>query len=90
MPESRVVTLPAVLCSMQALIDAIRRRTGATGEVIYAPDPALERGFGSYPPLRTDAASSLGFVDDGSIDQLVENVLIRRRDEGVTAKEISQ
>lgn len=78
LPDARVVTLPAVLCSMQALVDAIRRHAGTKGEVTYAPDAALERGFGNYPPLQADAARSLGFADDGSLEGLVENVLPRR------------
>jgi hypothetical protein len=43
--------------------------------VRYAPDPAIEAQFGSYPPITTATADRLGFRHDGTPAALVRNAL---------------
>jgi nucleoside-diphosphate-sugar epimerase len=72
----RILTLPALRVAMADLVAAIAARTGSPSRVGYASDPAIEAQFGRLPPLTTAAADTLGFRHDGSIEQLVERVLI--------------
>ncbi len=75
-PENRVATLPALRVSMQELVHAILRATGADpGLVSYEPDLPLEAAFGSQPPLETRAAAVMGMKHDGDIPALVANAL---------------
>jgi nucleoside-diphosphate-sugar epimerase len=76
MPDTRVVTLPAVHAKMDELVASISKVTGNSADgVSHQPDPALEKGFGSYPPLIAEAAERAGFHDDGNVEALVERVL---------------
>jgi nucleoside-diphosphate-sugar epimerase len=76
LPDSRAVTLPSLRISMGDLVAAVAHATGcATDFVNYAPDTALEAGFGRQPEHRFTRAAKLGFSDDGSIGQLVTNAL---------------
>ena len=72
-----VWTLPALHCSLAQLVDAVGQVYGAasTGRVSYGSNPALERNFGRYPPLRTPAAEAAGFVHDGDLSTLVRRAL---------------
>ena len=76
LPAGRVVTLPALRVHMKDLANAVARHTGAgIGSVTYLADAALERGFGSHPPLSTPAAEAAGFSHDGNLDTLVAAAL---------------
>ena len=74
-PDGAALTLPALRVEMARLVDALERRTGRTLAVEYCPDPAIERGFGAYPPLRTQTADARGFAYDGDLDRLVARAL---------------
>ena len=78
----RTVTLPALRVSMADLIAAIVARSGDARAIRYRPDPATGRMFGSYPPLRTQAAEALGFGHDQDIDALVGNALMTAEENG--------
>lgn len=70
------MTLPACRIDMAGLVAAIGAQTGAMPELVtYQPDAGLQATFGNYPPLQATRATSLGFRDDGSIDQLVRATL---------------
>ncbi len=70
-------TLPAIRTSMRDLVQAIASATRTDPALAtYAPDMALEAGFGRQPPLRTSAAEALGFSNDGSVDALVASALL--------------
>jgi len=73
----RVLTLPAVHVSTTNLVAAIARRCGSDvlSRISYVPQAALDRTFGSFPPLVTAAAESAGFTGDGDADTLVDNAL---------------
>lgn len=72
--EAAALTLPALRVRMGDLVEALVRRfpDAAFG---YAEDTGLRRTFGSYPPLRTPRADTLGFTAEADIDQLVGAVL---------------
>jgi nucleoside-diphosphate-sugar epimerase len=70
------VNLPALRVRIADLAGEIARQTGAPeGLVRYAPDPAIESQFASYPPLATPAADALGFRHDGDLAGLVRQAL---------------
>lgn len=76
MPESRVVTLPALRVRIGDLVDEIAGQCGASPSLIrYQPDPAIEAAFGTQPPLATPAADRAGFAHDGSLGTLVSRTL---------------
>jgi nucleoside-diphosphate-sugar epimerase len=76
MPVTRVVTLPAQRITMGALAAEIAKQVGASTDLVsYAPDAALEAGFGAQPPLATPAAEKAGFAHDGDLATLVANAL---------------
>jgi nucleoside-diphosphate-sugar epimerase len=75
-PDSCAVTLPALHVRMHDLVAEIAHQCGADPQLVgYAPDPALEAAFGAQPPLSTDLADRLGFVHDGTLEQLVASAL---------------
>lgn len=70
------LTLPALHVRIGYLVAETARQLEADPSVVrYAPEPAIERGFGRYPPLVTPAADALGYVHDGSLEALVASVL---------------
>ncbi|PHR61878.1 MAG: epimerase [Robiginitomaculum sp.] len=74
MPETRVVTLPALRVSMGDLAQACAKYCGAdTSLLTYDPDVKLEQAFGAHPPLSTKAADASGFLHDGDVNNLVKN-----------------
>lgn len=84
LPESRAVTLPALRVIIGDLVAELSRQLGGRPELVsYKPDPALEQGFGRFPPLRTATAERLGFTHDGDLATLVEaaleNVLLEEK-----------
>lgn len=76
MPSTRAVTLPALRIAMGDLAAEIARQCGVPVSLVdYAPDAALEAGFGAQPPLATPAAEAAGFAHDGSLARLVSSAL---------------
>ncbi len=76
MPASRVVTLPALRCTMGELCSAIATAVGAPQDLVsFEPDAELEEHFGTHPPLQTPAAERAGFAHDGSLEKLVSAAL---------------
>lgn len=81
MPESRAVTLPALRVSMGDLAAEIARQCNASPSLVrYHPEPALEAGFATQPPLATSAANRAGFAHDGDIAALVSSALATLKD----------
>ncbi|NHN39147.1 NAD-dependent epimerase/dehydratase family protein [Pseudomaricurvus alcaniphilus] len=75
-PADRALTLPTLRVQVADLVAEICRQTGAPIEAVsYAPDAALEAGFGALPPVSTIAADRLGFTHDGDLQQLVQRAL---------------
>lgn len=76
-PSSRVVTLPALRMTTAELVQALEQHLGRplAQLVTWAPIAAIEAQFGNWPELHTPAAAALGFVHDGSGQQLVAAAL---------------
>ena len=66
LPPHRAWTLPTTVVRIDALVDALSRRTGHALQVEYGD------GQGDQPPLDSSAELALGFVSDGDTDALVE------------------
>lgn len=76
LPPTRAVTLPALRVRMGDLAAEIARQCGVAASLVaYAPDAALETGFGAQPPLETPAAEAAGFAHDGDLARLVASAL---------------
>lgn len=76
LPPTRAVTLPALRVTMGDLAAEIASQCGVPADLVdYAPDAALEAGFGAQPPLATPAADAAGFAHDGGLDRLVASAL---------------
>ncbi|MCP3729920.1 NAD-dependent epimerase/dehydratase family protein [Sphingomonas sp. MG17] len=76
LPPTRAVTLPALTIRMGDLVEEIARQCGVDPSLVSrAPDPDLERAFGSHPRLTTAAAERAGFAHDGSVATLVRRAL---------------
>lgn len=73
MPENKVVTLPALRVTMQALANACGDYCQLDTALTYEPDEKLEQAFGTHPVLSTKAADAAGFAHDGDLDNLVKN-----------------
>jgi nucleoside-diphosphate-sugar epimerase len=73
LPPQRVVQLPVIAATVREVAEAAAR--GRDPQVRYQPDETLEAVFGRMPALRAPQARLLGFVDDGSLDQLADNAL---------------
>ncbi len=73
----RAFTLPALRLSMGEVVEALAARfgPGLRERVTFAPDPALQAQYGSYPPLETALAESLGFRHDGDAETLLARTL---------------
>jgi nucleoside-diphosphate-sugar epimerase len=70
------IAIPALRASMEDLVAAIGNATRhPISEVTYKPDHAITEQFGRYPTLSTPTADALGFVHDGTLERLVDNVL---------------
>jgi len=71
-PTSRVVTLPAVRTTMQALLETLLYQTGSSESLLeWQPDEDLEQDFGQQPPLLTPVAEAAGFRSDQDLASLV-------------------
>jgi nucleoside-diphosphate-sugar epimerase len=68
-----VCTLPAlrVMIGDYARAIAVHYGRDAAHLVSFHPDPLIEAQFGAYPPARMLLAESLGFADDGSVEDLI-------------------
>lgn len=74
LPRTRALTLPALRVAMADLVAAVAHHYGADpGLVAYAPDPALQAGFGNQPPLITPAADKAGFLREADLAALVRS-----------------
>lgn len=73
----RCFQMPVLHSSIEQVVasiaDALDRPV--TGLVHYAPNPLIERLFGSLPPLSTPLAESIGLCHDGSLTRLVHRAL---------------
>ena len=65
----RAWTLPATVARVEAIVDSLHRRTGHRLDVDY------QGGVQNLPPLNAAAATALGFIGDGGIDDLVDSVI---------------
>ena len=80
-PENRAINLPALQVRISDLAAAIvDGADGHSAAVSYESDAQLEAAFGSYPPLLTPIADTLGFVNDGDVQLLVDKALARTAD----------
>lgn len=78
LPRTRALTLPALRVAMADLVAAVAQQYGADpGSVTYAPDPALEAGFGNQPPLVIPAADKAGFLREADLVALVSGAAPR-------------
>lgn len=73
----RMVQMPALHLTMAEVVQAIARAHGpeCIKLVRYEPQPAVQRLFASYPPLRTPMAEALGFRHDGNVDRLTQRAI---------------
>ncbi len=71
LPRHRAWTLPASVVRVDALVEALSRRTGHGLKVDYGDAPT------DHPPLDASGALSLGFASDGDTDALVDAVMSR-------------
>ncbi|WP_221800949.1 NAD-dependent epimerase/dehydratase family protein [Oceanobacter mangrovi] len=70
----RDFTLPVLRLTMRQVIDGLAQRYGEDRQqlVSFEPNPQLQAGFASQPPLVADAALAIGFRHDGDIQTLIE------------------
>ncbi len=75
--ERRVFTLPVLRLTIADLVDGLAAQFGEDRRrlVTHAPDPALEAGFGAFPPLDATAAAAVGFRHDGDVGALIRRAL---------------
>lgn len=73
----RVVQMPALRLALCEVVDALVRVFGQDRRslVSYAPQPAVQRIFGAYPPLETPRAQTWGLRHDGDADTLVRRAI---------------
>jgi len=75
LPESRIMTLPAIRAGMKEMEMAIANHCGiAPNNISYKPDAQLEAAFGCHPALSAEAAEAAGLCADGDLSSLVNNV----------------
>ena len=76
--STRAIALPVLRLTIAELVDALARVYGEDRLhlVRYAPNEALEAGFGRYPPLDASTAEALGFRHDGTIQDLIRNAMV--------------
>ena len=80
--QRRAFALPALRLAMNDLVNAAATHFGdrVNALVSYEPNVALQEQFGSYPPLSTPIADSLGFRHDRNAAELVANALELAKD----------
>jgi nucleoside-diphosphate-sugar epimerase len=73
----RAFCLPALRLSMGEVVEAVAERFGpeVRERVVFAPQPALEAQYGSYPPIDTAIADGLGFRHDGDARALLARAI---------------
>ena len=72
---SRVVQLPVITATLAELVASIEALRGQPAALSWRPDERIEALFGRLPRLHTPHSRGLGFVDDGSLRQLVQQAL---------------
>jgi D-erythronate 2-dehydrogenase len=77
--SARAIALPVLRLTVAELVDALAQFYGEDRRTLvsYAPDEAVEAGFGRYPPLVASTAESLGFHHDSTIEQLIRDAMNR-------------
>lgn len=77
MPASRCWQVPVLQASVEAVVQAMGAARGLVDElpVAYQANPRIEALFGRLPKLHTAKADAAGFRHDGSVAQLVHNVI---------------
>ena len=79
--EDTVWTLPAIRLSVEELVQAFEDHSpGASAQLSYRPDEALERQFGRLPPLTTARADAAGFRHDGTGAHLIRRAALALTD----------
>lgn len=72
---ARVWTPPVLHLTVQTVVDALEKRFGAA-HIDYAPVEAIEQLFGRQPPIVDKRAVAMGFVNDGTVEQLIERAVL--------------
>ena len=72
---ARVWTPPVLHLTVQTVVDALEKRFGAA-HIDYAPFEAIEQLFGRQPPIADSRAAAMGFVSDGTVEQLIERAIL--------------
>ena len=75
LPSSRTVQLPVIAATVGEVAQAAAQAGGRAPRLSHRANASLEDVFGRMPLLHTPRARELGFVDDGSLEQLVINAL---------------
>ena len=75
--QQRTWLLPVLHVSIADIVAAIARLHGEAvlRRVSYAPNPALQAQFASYPPLLCPKSEAAGFRHDGTVERLVVRAL---------------
>lgn len=73
----RCYQMPVLHLSVEQVVGGIAEVLGrpVAGLVQYAPDPLIERLFGSLPPLSTPLAEAIGLCNDASLSRLVQRAI---------------
>ncbi len=72
--DDRIINLPGLTASVQELIEGLEKVAGreVTKLVEYEPDDFLQRIVTTWPPhFETPRADALGFIADGSVDDII-------------------
>ncbi|MES2944486.1 MAG: NAD-dependent epimerase/dehydratase family protein [Pseudomonadota bacterium] len=67
--------LPVLTATVGELVAAIEQLTGHPANLSYHPNEVIETLFGRLPTLSTPYSRSLGFVDDGSLADLIRQAM---------------
>lgn len=76
--DDRMITLPGLTVSIEEMINSLEAVAGkeVTRLVTHQPDEFLQRIVLTWPPhFDTARADALGFVKDGSIEEVIRNYL---------------
>jgi D-erythronate 2-dehydrogenase len=80
--DDRVITLPGLTISVGEMISSLGKIAGTevASRVAYQPDAFLERIVLTWPPnFDTARANALGFVRDGSVDEIIRTYIEEER-----------
>ena len=76
--SDRMVLLPALFTSVDALMDGLAARYGveAVSGIDFVPEQGIVTLFGRFPEIDNTTARALGFAMDTDVARLIENVAI--------------